>query len=176
MDFNVKKAIDEFADEFRKILKIETPIKNMDDIVHKLNGRVRESEKLSEYSDGFVRKMVDEPFNFEIVISSKTNPKSRNFKIAHELGNLFLNMGFIVNEELWNAQGTSYYKRKSSIEEYVACYFEYALLMPEDEYIKAMDKFTQGDLVDTKKIAEFFEVSLYPATERGKQLGLLKWL
>ena len=45
--------------------------------------------------------------------------------------------------------------------------------MPENEYEKIMNQYTIGNKVDTRKIAEYFGVSVSTAYSRGKLLGLL---
>lgn len=47
--------------------------------------------------------------------------------------------------------------------------------MPQEKYKKIMDENTDDrNLVDTKKIAEYFKVSVEAAASRGKALGYLQ--
>ena len=63
----------------------------------------------------------------------------------------------------------------SSEKEYQANEFAAAFLMPRDEYLKKMNEYTDGNKVNTSKIAEYFNVSVEAASNRGKFLGYLKW-
>ena len=47
--------------------------------------------------------------------------------------------------------------------------------MPQEEYLKVMNDNLAGNKVDTSKIAEYFNVSVEAASNRGKFLGYLKW-
>ena len=51
--------------------------------------------------------------------------------------------------------------------------FAFALLMPEKEYRKMIDLNSEGLLVQTKNIAEYFGVSLAAAAQRGRGLNIL---
>ena len=51
--------------------------------------------------------------------------------------------------------------------------FAFALLMPEKEYRKMIDLNSEGLLVQTKNIAEYFGVSLAAAAQRGRELNIL---
>lgn len=85
-------------------------------------------------------------------------------------------MGYMTNQELWERQDESRYHRSGNSEkEYQANEFAAAFLMPRDEYWKALNRNTVGDKVDTSKIAEYFNVSVEAASNRGKFLGYLKW-
>lgn len=60
----------------------------------------------------------------------------------------------------------------------IANYFAMCLLMPEKEYKKIFEEnlINNGKHVNTKKIAEYFNVSINLATQRGVDLGLIsKW-
>lgn len=85
-------------------------------------------------------------------------------------------MGYLINEGLWNRQDNNvYYRLRSFEKEYQANEFAMALLMPKAEYYKIMEEYTTGNYVDTSKIAEYFNVSVDIASNRGKFLGYLRW-
>lgn len=59
--------------------------------------------------------------------------------------------------------------------EQMANEFAYALLMPEKLYREQVELNTEKNgMVNTKKIAEFFHVTISDAAERGYRLGLLR--
>lgn len=69
-----------------------------------------------------------------------------------------------------------YHQRLGSSEkEYQANEFAAAFLMPKNEYLKKLNEFVSGNKVNTSKIAEYFNVSVEAASNRGKFLGYLKW-
>ena len=85
-------------------------------------------------------------------------------------------MGYLTNEALWKLQDENTYQRSGSSEkEYQANEFAAAFLMPQEEYLKVMNDNLAGNKVDTSKIAEYFNVSVEAASNRGKFLGYLKW-
>ena len=47
--------------------------------------------------------------------------------------------------------------------------------MPRDEYVRVLEQHTENNQVDTAKVAEYFQVSIEAASNRGKFLGYLKW-
>lgn len=79
--------------------------------------------------DGSIRKQDD---GFIIYISPFQSTERRKFTIAHELGHLFLHMGYRINSDLWNKQmDATYYRAGDSLLEYQANEFAAALLMPK---------------------------------------------
>jgi Zn-dependent peptidase ImmA (M78 family) len=101
------------------------------------------------------------------------------FSIAHELGHLFLHMGY--KSELWEKQpiGEEYdFKRLgSSTLEHEANQFAAELLMPKQEFINVCHKNYNEDEehYDLGAISKYFQVSLSCAATRGKWLNLFKW-
>ena len=47
--------------------------------------------------------------------------------------------------------------------------------MPAKEYLDVLNKVAEGNMVDKSKIAEYFNVSIEAAANRGKFLGYLRW-
>ena len=174
IDYKTQVLINNLTMSIIKVFEINIPITDIDEIVKKIGGRVKVSNSLSEYSDGLIKKIKDD--EFEIIVSVYQPPNRRNFTIAHELGHLFLHMGYIIDEERWKTQQhTTYYRKGNSQEEYEANEFAAAFLMPKNEYKRVLDKYTDGNIVDTAKIAEEFHVSTNAASNRGKWLGYLEW-
>ena len=173
MDIKVRTLINELTEDVINEYKIQMPIINIDEVVSRIGGYIEKDNTLSGYSDGFIKKDGD---SFKIYISPYQMDTRRNFTIAHELGHLFLHMGFNIDEELWNSQDEkTYYRNGSSEEEQQANEFAAALLMPRLEYKKVLEKHTKGNTVDIYKIAEYFNVSVNAASNRGKWLGYLQW-
>lgn len=174
LNSEIKALINAMAKEVIKIYEIEIPITDIDEVVRKMEGAVIEDPSIDGFSDGKIRKSGSD--GFEIAVSPFQTEERRNFTIAHELGHLFLHMGFQTNEERWNMQdNVRYYRNGSSELEYQSNEFAAAFLMPEEEYKKVMDQHTEGNLVNTAEIAKYFHVSVSAAANRGKWLGYLKW-
>ena len=162
--------INSLAEDVLSAYNISVPIGNIDEIVEKLGGTI---QKEAFFSDGAVEK---EGNGFKIIVSPFQDEKRERFTIAHELGHLFLHMGYRTNNELWEKQENNIYHRIGNSEkEYQANEFAAAFLMPASEYHTVLKRIADGNVVDTSKIAEYFNVSVEAASNRGKFLGYLRW-
>ena len=150
---------------------IQIPIQDIDEAVKMFGGRVEEDrEKYCKYCD-FISKERD---SFAIYISPYYKSERRKMIIAQQLGHLFLHMGYQTNHDLWNHQKEGRFQEKNDPEQArQANSFAFALLMPEKEYRKMIDLNSEGLLVQTKNIAEYFGVSLAAAAQRGRGLNIL---
>ena len=109
-----------------------------------------------------------------IAISYFQNPQRKTFTIAHELGHLFLHMGFIIDRNLWQTQNETVYRRfGTSEQEYQANEFAASLLMPQVAYKRVLDQYSENNMVDMSKVAKHFNVSMAAAINRGRFLGYL---
>ena len=170
MDNSTRRMINSLAEDVLSAYNISVPIGNIDEIVEKLGGTI---QKEAFFSDGAVEK---EGNGFKIIVSPFQDEKRERFTIAHELGHLFLHMGYRTNNELWEKQENNIYHRIGNSEkEYQANEFVAAFLMPATEYLSVLNKVAEGNMVDTSKIAEYFNVSIEAAANRGKFLGYLRW-
>ena len=170
MDNSTRRMINSLAEDVLSAYNISVPIGNIDEIVEKLGGTI---QKEAFFSDGAVEK---EGNGFKIIVSPFQEEKRERFTIAHELGHLFLHMGYRTNNELWEKQENNIYHRIGNSEkEYQANEFAAAFLMPATEYLSVLNKVAEGNMVDTSKIAEYFNVSIEAAANRGKFLGYLRW-
>lgn len=170
----LKNLINDLANVIREIYSITGPITDIDNIVKKMGGTIVEDSSLDSFSDGKIKKTGIS--SFEIAISPLQGEERRNFTIAHELGHLFLHMGFKTNKELWDSQNNiTYYRNGNSDLEYQSNEFAAAFLMPQRDYKQIMDQNTVGNIVDTSAVAKFFHVSIDAAANRGKWLGYLRW-
>ena len=170
MDNSTRRMINSLAEDVLSAYNISVPIGNIDEIVEKLGGTI---QKEAFFSDGAVEK---EGNGFKIIVSPFQDEKRERFTIAHELGHLFLHMGYRTNNELWEKQENNIYHRIGNSEkEYQANEFAAAFLMPATEYLAVLIKVAEGNMVDTSKIAEYFNVSIEAAANRGKFLGYLRW-
>lgn len=174
MNAEMREIINNLTEDIITQFGIKIPIDNIDDVVEKLGGRIVNTTGLAGLGDGCVCRSGE---GFIIQVVPYQSGERKKFTVAHELGHLFLHMGYLIDEELWESEKTEQYYRNgtSAEEEYQANEFAAALLMPKKKYKEIMDKYTEGNIVYTARIAEEFGVSVAAASNRGKFLGYLKW-
>ncbi len=173
MNEELRRLINNLTQDIINIYDIQIPIQNINDVVRQLGGYIEENVMPDNMVDGSIRKEND---SFVISVSPFQSEERRKFTIAHELGHLFLHMGYIIYPELWSRQrDATYYRSGDSLVEYQANEFAAAFLMPKERYKEIMDRYTIGTSVETRKIAEYFGVSVSAASNRGKFLGYLQW-
>ena len=174
MDGRVRNNINDIADVVRKSLGIGTPIADIEGVVTMLGGNLEYCDDILENAEGRIKRNGD---SFIIEIPRDVNEGRRNFTIAHEIGHLFLHMGYLIDEKLWNNSRDHDYFRKDYGEiEYQANEFAAALLMPRKEFYEEINQCYLGNgLYDMGRVAEYFEVSVEAAVNRGKWLGILAW-
>ena len=173
MDSSTRIFIDNLAEAVIDAYGITIPIDNIEDVVKKIGGEIVEKADLDDLYDGTIRK-VDQS-SFSIVISPFQSEGRKDFTVEHELGHLFLHMGFGVDPDLWSRQNDTIYRRfGTSEQEYQANEFAAALLMPQKEYLsELLRNKTDDGKVCISEIADYFHVSNAAAGNRGKFLGYL---
>lgn len=172
MNYETREYINKLADCVRDVYKIPFPVEDMAPIVKEIGGEIEEKIDLNSYCDGTIRKISDN--SFHIVISPTQNRQRKNFTIAHELGHLFLHMGYGISKEVWKRQDEVEYRRfGASEQEYQANEFAAALLMPREIYLRKVNDLAINGTVDMDQIARKFNVSLSAAINRGRFLGIL---
>ena len=172
MNNELRMLINNLTQDIIDLYNIQIPIQNINDVVMALGGRIEESIDINNMSDGSIRKQDN---GFIVYVLPFQSSERKKITIAHELGHLFLHMGYKINSELWNKQeNATYYRAGDSLIEYQANEFAAALLMPKKLYKEIMDQYTIGNKVETDKIASYFGVSISAASNRGKFLGYLQ--
>lgn len=172
LDLETKEYISNLTDKIREEYNIKTPIQDMTEIVKKIGGTVIQKYDFDSYYDATVMKTNDK---FYIAIPIISDMQRKNFNIAHELGHLFLHMGFKTNTEVWENQILNQYRRFSMIEQEIqANEFAASLLIPKDEYISEIEQQTKNHQdIDIKAISKKFNVSYVLAYNRGYYLKIL---
>lgn len=175
---NLRRAkINEFANSIRNALNLPVPT-DVDAVVTQLGGQIEEFRpEFGQEAEAYVRKDGD---SFAIAIRDDVPPNRRRFSIAHELGHLFLHLGYLVDDELWNSTEAGYldsvrHRLGFNEEEYEAHEFAGAFLMPEKEFREVANRTRKGKFYDVNKIAEHFAVSIAAAQTRGRWLGVFGW-
>ncbi len=166
-----RRYINDLAEKVIEVYGITIPIENIFDVVTKIGGRIEEKIGFDDLYDGTISK--EETNNFVIAISRYQSNQRKTFTIAHELGHLFLHMGFRTDKQIWENQNYVYRRFGSSEQEYQANEFAAALLMPRDKYKEVLDENTNGLTVDIDEVARYFHVSVSAAKNRGKFLGYI---
>ena len=172
MDSSTRNYINSLAERVINVYNIAIPITNIDDVVRTIGGTIVELNNFDDLCDGTIIK--DGENSFRIAISPYQSEQRRAFTIAHELGHLFLHMGYRTNPSLWKAQDQRVFRRfGSSSQEYQANEFAAALLMPRDTYRRVLMENASNGRVDVSMVAKYFNVSPAAAINRGKFFGYL---
>lgn len=174
MNDATRTYINQVADVIRYAFDVTVPIENIEKLVRTLGGTVVVKTGLDQLYDGTIRK-VDEN-SFEIAISPSQGDERKNFTIAHELGHLFLHMGYLISKETWDKQSVNqqFTRFGANEQEYQANEFAAALLMPQKEFKQKLEEFSGGDYVDMSEVARYFHVSISAAINHGRFLGYLQ--
>ena len=178
MEYRKRQIINGIAYKIRDILKLETPV-DLNELVTLLKGEIEYDD--IEGNEARIQKIEGGSYNFSITLSHETKKQRDRFTIAHELGHLFLHMGYLIDKEKWGKIGTykdsAYYRYGYSEAEYEANEFARAILMPEVEFIKIANdnKSKDGKTYELHTIAEHFNVSVDVVKVRGRWLGLFEW-
>lgn len=117
MNDATRAYINKAADTVRSAFDIAIPINSIDSLVQKLGGRIVEQPGFDQLYDGTIRKVGEN--SFEIAIFPYQENEMRNFTIAHELGHLFLHMGYLISKETWNQQSNMCAQRQRLLQKYL---------------------------------------------------------
>lgn len=173
MNDATRAYINKVTDAVRSTFDVTIPIDNIDRLVNKLGGSIIEKPGLDQLYDGTIKKVGDN--SFEIAISPYLDDEKRNFTIAHELGHLFLHMGYLISKDTWNQQSNSQFVRFCANEqEYQANEFAVALLMPQKKFKEKIEEYSSGNFANMAQVANYFRVSISAATNYGRSLGYLQ--
>lgn len=174
MHLRRRREINRIAEKVRAALELDEIPFPVDDAVDRLGGTVEDTS--GDDFEAMVQKRGDDSFR---IVVSEQGENRRRFCIAHEIGHLFLHMGYIVDPEKWDGideyKDSPKYRFGFSEEEYEAHEFAAALLMPETEFRKVVKKNTKGNQVNLEPVASHFKVSTQAAKIRGQWLGMFEW-
>ncbi|MFL0445813.1 ImmA/IrrE family metallo-endopeptidase [Bacillus subtilis] len=175
MNATKRRAINDIATSIMDALNLEIPVE-IERVPQMLGGRLIYKEFEDDRLEAMIYKAEE---SFTIQISPKSSLNRRRFSIAHELGHLFLHMGYLIDDELWDSVGdyrdSVYYRLGHSAEEYEANEFAAAILMPEQEFLEVARANLEDGLFNITNIAQAFDVSEEAATNRGRWLGIFSW-
>lgn len=174
MNSGTRRQINNIAETIRDVLKVKTPVNNIEEIITRINGTIKRIDILPDDAEG---KIYRDGESFVIEIPRMDNPLREKFTIAHELGHLFLHMGYLTDKDIWNENENKVYLRKEIGEmEYQAHEFAAAFLMPRSEFYNIMNENYNGDgTYSMDNVADYFGVSVEAAVNRGRWLEILAW-
>lgn len=96
-----REKLERFSELLRERFDIKVPIENMQDVISRMGGVVRKDVNLPPGKDGTVTRTSET--NFELVICSDGRDIKRdNFAIAHMLGHMIFDMGFLIDDNRWS--------------------------------------------------------------------------
>lgn len=173
------------AEDILKYTKIDAPVTDMRVLVKALGGKikiVKPGESSKVFTEG-VRK--DGPNSFTIMInwSDDKTDRKRNFMLGRYLGVLILNMGYLINPEVWNKYDTTTFyndispkfnKDIDSIRANNA--FGLALMLPKTMFQKCINKYTFDNKINMNKVAEKLNCPVPSVISRAEDLELVdRW-
>lgn len=174
MDQTRRNQIQQLANAVRGACELKTPM-DLGLAIERLGGELVEIPN-PEY-EAQIEKKGNEGFRITLAIEAHENRK--RFSIAHELGHLFLHMGYLVDDDKWQQIGTFvdsvYHRFGYNLEEHEANEFAASLLMPREEFIEIAKANYSSGYYTLDPIAEYFHVSTDAAKTRGCWLGLFTW-
>jgi Zn-dependent peptidase ImmA (M78 family) len=166
--------ISALAELVRDSLELDIPV-DVETAVHRLGGTMQVAEAAPGGPEASVRRNGE---RFEIIIKKNCWPARTRFSLAHELGHLFLHMGYLVNPETWGLSSeycdSVYHRFGYSIEEAEANLFAAAFLMPEKEFRRAANELGNEGNNAVKELANHFKTSASATLKRGEELGVFR--
>ena len=176
MNQTKRRLIGQLADQVRKELRLSIPT-DVRLAVASLGGRIQEMTLDDMPYEAAVRKTENQ--SFEIRLRNGIGIQRERFSLAHELGHLFIHMGFQTDDTKWESiqPGESSERARYGVSEseYEANEFAAALLMPESIYRQTIYRLTEDNKVDMSKVADQFGISVAAARLRGQWLDLIYW-
>ena len=174
MDHKKTSEISALAEVVRESLELGVPV-DVTEAVNRLGGIVKEVDTAPGEPEAAVKRTGE---RFEITIKKNHLPTRTRFSVAHELGHLFLHMGYLVNPDTWGHSSeycdSVYHRFGYGIEEAEANLFAAAFLMPEAEFRKAVSELGSNGDIPVKELANHFKTSAAATLKRGQELGVFR--
>lgn len=174
MNYQKRHEIHDLAGRVRAALRLPGPRLDVVAAVKMIGGQIETSR--SPFVEACVRKKGQA---FVIELSGDVNDERTRFSVAHELGHVFLHMGYMVDPATWNGvdeyRDSPMFRMGHSEEELQANEFAAGLLMPEGEFRAVAIQHLRPLGFELSGIAKAFGVSVPAARNRGRWLGLFSW-
>ena len=174
MRYDEIRKIEELSEYVSDKYDVKVPITNIEKLVERIGGNIV-YENL-KYDHNHIIKTGNESFiikinNFYFPKDGKISDKVLKGIIANELGHLFLYVGYKVNDKLWKTMPIAENHVLDYNQNVDAQVFGNSLLMPRNEYEKVINKYAKNNVINTEIIADYFQVTLGNAIERGRTIG-----
>lgn len=163
--------IKKLADVLRFACGIDGSMCSMENYVRTLGGRVKEEPGIDLFYDSGVRKTGEK--SFVLLLPPHMPEKEQTFAQASELGHLFLHMGYLIDEKQWEKQPCGKAGPLSDTMREQAFEFAMALLLPREEFEKALLNASDKNFADISEVSKHFNVSVSLALKRGRDLGYI---
>lgn len=165
---DINRLIENLTIDIIKAYNIDIPIKDIEGVIQKIGGHVivtsEKPEGVYKISNGFL--IVYPPHIKDI--------KRIRFRLAQELGHLFLHMKYLIDEEYWSNLPIGYCLQTTQVyEEHQANMFAEAFLLPGQAYAEKLREY-KDKKIDFDNLAEYFGVASRLARDRAKHLKLIK--
>ncbi len=172
MDAKKSREISALAEVVRQSLELAVPV-DVFEAVSRLGGTITELDSVPAGPEATIRRTGE---RFQIAIRHHPLPTRKRFTVAHELGHLFLHMGYLVNPDAWGHSSeyrdSVYHRFGYNVEEAEANLFAASFLMPEDEFRSVVQELSQRGKIQVRDLAQRFRTSAAAALKRGEELGL----
>ena len=174
MRYDEIREIEKLSEYILDKCNVKIPITNIEKLVKKIGGTII-YENL-KYDHNHIIKTGNESFiikinNFYFPKDGKISDKALKRIIANELGHLFLYMVYKVNDKFWKTIPIAENHILDYNQNVDAQVFGNSLLMPRNEYEKVVNEYTVNHIINTEIIADYFQVTLGDAIERGRTIG-----
>lgn len=171
LEKNLKNLINHLTNDIRELYNIQTPITDIEAAVKAIGGSIKYTD--DTWDIGVMRTDPAETKDTFLILIPKTIETNKTFRIAQALGELFLDMLYLIDNEEYNKTPV-YIKNTTSFSYEYINYFACAFLMPKYKYLDQIRQHTEGTTVNTKQVAEYFHVDITTASLYGTYLGVLR--
>lgn len=169
-----RREIDSLAETILEGLELQVPF-NIETAVARLGGIFEQRQMTKNQPEAFIKKVGE---RFCIVLNINHQEARKRFSVAHELGHLFLHMGYLTDPDTWqNAkeyQDSVFYRYGYGVEEAEANEFAAAFLMPKDEFCRVVEEKTANGQCLIEAVAAHFNTSKEATLNRGRLLGMFR--
>lgn len=170
MDAEQKRMIHLIAEDVADLYNVQIPERNIHAVVHQMGGEIILADK--QMDNEYIQKSC---YGFRIIMHPQKDWRRFLFQTARQIGHLFLHMGYQTNLSIWNSYKPDIpFMSKTAEQEFHANEFASAFLMPEHKFKSVAEMHCTDGNVDTKKVAEYFGVTVSAASMRGKSLGIFQ--
>jgi Zn-dependent peptidase ImmA (M78 family) len=166
VDREKRRKLNMAAEAVRRALNINSP-KDLWAAIERIGGEIKPCQRIDPHEASIVKT---DDAHFEIRLDGTKAETRQLFSLAHELGHLFIHMGY-ANPERWGKVSayTAYRRKGFTEEEFEANEFAAALLMPESAFRAAAKSHP------VERVSRQFGVSVDAALNRGRWLGIYPW-